>query len=212
MVATVGAGDRSWRDTSRRDGGPTTRSARKVAEWLAAAPDATVNVHSRTNEWHGTYADIDDEARRLIALLRAEGIEPGAVVAFQLPNWREAVVVVRRAGDGWLRARADRAHLRPQGGRVHPRPSAAPTRTSRPPRTATSTTPPSSTRPRPTACALHVVVGDGADRPRAGRHPPRRLGLASASFEPVDRPADRRPPTRSRCSPTRRAPPATRRV
>jgi len=64
----------------------------KVAEWLAAAPDATVNIHSRTNEWHGTYADVDDEARRLIALLQAEGIEPGAIVAFQLPNWREAVV------------------------------------------------------------------------------------------------------------------------
>jgi acyl-CoA synthetase len=64
----------------------------KVAEWLAAAPDATVNIHSRSVEWHGTYADIDDEARRLIALLRAEGLEPGAIVAFQLPNWREAIV------------------------------------------------------------------------------------------------------------------------
>ena len=64
----------------------------KVAEWLAAAPDTTVNIHSRTNEWHGTYADIDDEARRLIALLRSEGLEPGDVVAFQMPNWREAIV------------------------------------------------------------------------------------------------------------------------
>ena len=64
----------------------------KVAEWLAAAPDTTVNIHSRTNDWHGTYADIDDEARRLIALLRAEGLEPGDVVAFQMPNWREAIV------------------------------------------------------------------------------------------------------------------------
>ena len=64
----------------------------KVAEWLAAAPDTTVNIHSRTNEWHGTYADIDDEARRLIALLRSEGLEPGDVVAFQMPNSREAIV------------------------------------------------------------------------------------------------------------------------
>ena len=64
----------------------------QVADWLAASPDATVDIHSRTHGWHGTYADIDEEARRLIALLRAEGIEPGDVVAFQVPNWREAVV------------------------------------------------------------------------------------------------------------------------
>ncbi len=64
----------------------------RVAEWLAAAPDATVHIHSRTHDWHGTYADIDAEARRLVSLLRREGIEPGEVVAFQIPNWREAVV------------------------------------------------------------------------------------------------------------------------
>ena len=64
----------------------------RVAEWLAAAPDAGVHIHSRTRDWHGTYADIDGEARRLVSLLRREGIEPGEVVAFQLPNWREAVV------------------------------------------------------------------------------------------------------------------------
>ncbi len=64
----------------------------KVAEWLAAQPDVTVNIHSRTNEWHGTFADIDREARQLIALLGANGIVPGDVVAFQLPNCREAIV------------------------------------------------------------------------------------------------------------------------
>ncbi len=64
----------------------------QVADWLSAAPDATVHVHSRTHDWHGAYADIDAEARRLVALLRDEGIEPGDVVAFQVPNWREAVV------------------------------------------------------------------------------------------------------------------------
>ena len=63
-----------------------------VAEWLAAAPHATVNVWSKVRPWHGTYADIDDEARRLVSLLRGAGIEPGEAVAFQLPNWREAVV------------------------------------------------------------------------------------------------------------------------
>jgi acyl-CoA synthetase len=64
----------------------------KVAEWLAAAPSTTVNVWSKTRPWHGTYADVDVEARRLVTLLQGAGVEPGAVVAFQLPNWREAVV------------------------------------------------------------------------------------------------------------------------
>ena len=64
----------------------------RVAEWLAAAPGSAVHIHSRTHDWHGTFADVDSEARRLVSLLRNEGIGPGAVVAFQLPNWREAVV------------------------------------------------------------------------------------------------------------------------
>ena len=64
----------------------------RVAEWLAAAPDTGVHIHSRTHDWHGTYADIDEEARRLVSCLRREGIEPGAAVAFQIPNWRESVV------------------------------------------------------------------------------------------------------------------------
>ncbi|MDZ7675465.1 MAG: AMP-binding protein [Acidimicrobiales bacterium] len=64
----------------------------QVATWLADAPDTTVATHSRTNQWQGTFADIDDEARRLVSLLRGEGLEPGAVIAFQIPNWREAVV------------------------------------------------------------------------------------------------------------------------
>ncbi|MDE0614407.1 MAG: AMP-binding protein [bacterium] len=64
----------------------------RVAEWLAAAPDTGVHIHSRTHDWHGNYADIDQEARRLVSYLRQEGIEPGAAVAFQIPNWRESVV------------------------------------------------------------------------------------------------------------------------
>ena len=64
----------------------------RVAEWLAAAPDTAVHIHSRTHDWHGTYADIDQEARRLVSYLRREGIEPGEAVAFQIPNWRESVV------------------------------------------------------------------------------------------------------------------------
>jgi acyl-CoA synthetase (AMP-forming)/AMP-acid ligase II len=64
----------------------------KVTAWLAEAPATAVHVHSRTNGWHGTYADIDREARQLVTLLVDHGVEPGAVVAFQLPNWRQAIV------------------------------------------------------------------------------------------------------------------------
>jgi len=63
-----------------------------MAESLAAAPDVAVHVHSHTHAWHGTFGAVDDEARRLVSVLQAEGIEPGSVVAFQMPNWREAVV------------------------------------------------------------------------------------------------------------------------
>jgi acyl-CoA synthetase (AMP-forming)/AMP-acid ligase II len=63
-----------------------------VARQLAAHPAATVSIWSRSRGWQGSHADIDDEARRLVALLRDMGVQPGESVAFQLPNWREAVV------------------------------------------------------------------------------------------------------------------------
>jgi acyl-CoA synthetase (AMP-forming)/AMP-acid ligase II len=59
---------------------------------LGAAPDARINIWSGTREWHGTYRDVHDEAQRLLGALRDAGLAPGDVVAFQLPNWREAVV------------------------------------------------------------------------------------------------------------------------
>jgi acyl-CoA synthetase (AMP-forming)/AMP-acid ligase II len=61
------------------------------ARSLAQFPSATVDVWSRTREWHGTYAAVEVEARRLVAFLADAGVEPGSVVAFQLPNWREAI-------------------------------------------------------------------------------------------------------------------------
>jgi len=63
-----------------------------VARQLAAHPASTVAIWSRSRGWQGTYADIEDEARRLVSLLREMGVQPGDAVAFQLPNWREAVV------------------------------------------------------------------------------------------------------------------------
>ncbi len=40
-----------------------------------------------------TYGSIADEARRLITGLQALGLESGDVISFQLPNWRESVVL-----------------------------------------------------------------------------------------------------------------------
>src|SRR5438067_2492253 len=63
-----------------------------VERSLTAAPRAGVHVWSEVRPWHGTYADVHADALRLVGALRAEGVDPGDVVAFQLPNWREAVV------------------------------------------------------------------------------------------------------------------------
>jgi acyl-CoA synthetase len=63
-----------------------------VARELAAHPASQVSVWSRSRPWRGSYADVDDEARRLVTLLRDLGVRPGDAVAFQLPNWREALV------------------------------------------------------------------------------------------------------------------------
>jgi acyl-CoA synthetase len=62
-----------------------------VERCVTASPDVPVHVWSDDAAWHGTYADVADEARRLVSALRDRGIGPGNVVAFQLPNCREAV-------------------------------------------------------------------------------------------------------------------------
>jgi acyl-CoA synthetase len=66
--------------------------AARVDDRLLAVPDAGFNIWSDDHPWHGTYGDIHQGARRLVTFLAEAGIEPGSVVAFQLPNWREAVV------------------------------------------------------------------------------------------------------------------------
>ena len=47
-------------------------------------------VRSSVRPWQGTFADVDRAARALAGALRDEGVGPGDVVAFQLPNWVEA--------------------------------------------------------------------------------------------------------------------------
>jgi acyl-CoA synthetase len=61
-----------------------------VARGLARSGHAPFRVRSSVRPWQGTFADVDRSARALAAALRAEGVAPGDVVVFQLPNWVEA--------------------------------------------------------------------------------------------------------------------------
>ncbi|WP_433713911.1 AMP-binding protein [Nocardia sp. CA-084685] len=61
-----------------------------LAGGLTAAPDTRFEVYSEIRPWSGTFGDVESVARRLAAGLRARGVGPGDVVAFQLPNWMEA--------------------------------------------------------------------------------------------------------------------------
>jgi acyl-CoA synthetase (AMP-forming)/AMP-acid ligase II len=60
---------------------------------LEAAPDAAFRVHSAVRPWAGTFGEVELVARRLAAGLRARGVGPGDVIAFQLPNWMETAAV-----------------------------------------------------------------------------------------------------------------------
>src|SRR6266545_1382056 len=64
-----------------------------LAYGLKAAPGTEFRVHSAVRPWAGTFGDVERVARRLAAGLRARGVGPGDVVAFQLPNWMEAAAV-----------------------------------------------------------------------------------------------------------------------
>lgn len=64
-----------------------------LARALEAAPDAEFRVHSAVRPWSGTFREVERVARRLAGGLRARGVGPGDVIAFQLPNWMEAAAV-----------------------------------------------------------------------------------------------------------------------
>jgi acyl-CoA synthetase len=64
-----------------------------LARGLAAAPETEFRVHSAVRPWSGRFGDVERVARRLAGGLRARGVGPGDVVAFQLPNWMEAAAV-----------------------------------------------------------------------------------------------------------------------
>jgi acyl-CoA synthetase (AMP-forming)/AMP-acid ligase II len=61
-----------------------------LAEALASAPDTAFQVYSPDRPFTGTFGEVEVVARRLAAGLRARGVGPGDVIAFQLPNWMEA--------------------------------------------------------------------------------------------------------------------------
>jgi acyl-CoA synthetase (AMP-forming)/AMP-acid ligase II len=63
-----------------------------IAAGLYAAPNTPFVVYSKARPWSGTFHDVELMARRLAGGLRRRGVEPGDVVAFQLPNWMEAAV------------------------------------------------------------------------------------------------------------------------
>src|SRR5690625_681901 len=60
---------------------------------LADRPGTHFEVHSAVRPYTGTFGSVERLARRLAAGLRERGVGPGDVVAFQLPNWREAAAV-----------------------------------------------------------------------------------------------------------------------
>jgi acyl-CoA synthetase len=61
-----------------------------LARGLREAADHPFDVRSERKPFRGTLGDVDALARKVAAGMRARGIEPGDVVAFQLPNWLEA--------------------------------------------------------------------------------------------------------------------------
>lgn len=63
-----------------------------VADGLGRMAGEPFRVRSSVRPWRGTFADVDRAARALAAALAAQGVGPGDVVVFQLPNWMEAGV------------------------------------------------------------------------------------------------------------------------
>ncbi len=61
-----------------------------LAAGLHDASSQTFSVRSERNPYRGTLGTVDVLARRVATGLRARGVGPGDVIAFQLPNWVEA--------------------------------------------------------------------------------------------------------------------------
>lgn len=62
----------------------------RFADTVRSRPEATMLIEERESF---RFRDIEQESRRLAAGLAARGTCPGDAIAYQLPNWREAVVI-----------------------------------------------------------------------------------------------------------------------
>ncbi len=69
---------------------------RTLGEFLRDAlledPNRRFRIWSPTNPYLGTVGEVYEESLRVAGGLRALGIGPGDMVAFQLPNWVEAAI------------------------------------------------------------------------------------------------------------------------
>jgi len=63
-----------------------------LSDALHEDPTRRLRIWSPTNPYLGTVGEVYDEALRVAGGLRAHGLGPGDVVAFQLPNWVEAAI------------------------------------------------------------------------------------------------------------------------
>src|SRR5215469_4143251 len=63
-----------------------------LSDALLVDPDRRFRIWSPTNPYVGTTGEVYREALRVAGGLRAHGLGPGDLVAFQLPNWVEAAV------------------------------------------------------------------------------------------------------------------------
>ena len=63
-----------------------------LSDALLEDPTRRFRIWSPTHPYLGTVGEVYDESLRVAAGLRALGLGPGDVVAFQLPNWVEAAI------------------------------------------------------------------------------------------------------------------------
>ena len=77
----------------KRDGALWGNTTIAQAAWHKAKEQPDEVAIYLEGEASITYASIADEARRLVTGLQKLGMKAGDVISFQLPNWRESVVV-----------------------------------------------------------------------------------------------------------------------
>ncbi len=84
---------RTWPSaTWPRAPGTTARSGEFLRDALLEDPTRRFRIWSPTHPYLGTVGEVYEESLRVAGGLRALGLGPGDVVAFQLPNWVEAAI------------------------------------------------------------------------------------------------------------------------